>query len=237
MSTDEMTILNEDAPEEFEKKEATGEETIIQQETLKPEAAKGKENNNKKRKLNKTAAVAAAVGGGVGSAFAAVVTDDNEEAVEYDDNDVMIESEEEQEEVTAETVQEGAVVNDDMSFGEAFAAARAAYGSGAVFEWHGNTYNTYTREEVEAQEGGQYAEVVDDVPVEVVEVDVAGDTDEVLAEEVQVIGIDSEDAIVIDDNETAFVAEVDEVYVEVYDDQLTDTSFDGDLYMSDDPMF
>ena len=149
----------------------------------------------------------------------------------------MIESEEEQEEVVAETVQEEAVVSDDMSFGEAFAAARAAYGSGAVFEWHGNTYNTYTREEVEAEESEQYAEVGDDVPVEAVEADVVDDTDEVLAEEVQVIGIDSEDAIIIDDHETAFVAEVDEVYVEVYDDPLPDPSFDGNSYMSDDTIF
>lgn len=38
-------------------------------------------------------------------------------------------------------------VNDDMSFGEAFAAARAEVGSGGSFEWHGNVYSTYTAEE------------------------------------------------------------------------------------------
>lgn len=237
MSTDETTILNEGAPKESKTKAATGEETIIQQESPNPESGKEKESTNKKRKLNKTAAVAAAIGGGVGSAFAAAVTDDNEDVVEDVENDVVVESEEDQEEVAAEAVQEEAVVNDDMSFGEAFAAARAAYGPGAVFEWHGNTYNTYTREEVEAQESEQYAEVGDDVPIEAVEVDVVDDTDEVLAEEVQVISVDSEGAIIFDDHETAFVAEVDEVYVEVYDDPLPDTSFDGDSYMSDDPMF
>ena len=41
-------------------------------------------------------------------------------------------------------------VNDDMSFNEAFAAARAEVGAGGVFEWHGNTYNTYYAEEWEA---------------------------------------------------------------------------------------
>ncbi len=38
-------------------------------------------------------------------------------------------------------------VNDDMSFGEAFAAARAEVGPGGCFEWHGNVYSTHTAEE------------------------------------------------------------------------------------------
>lgn len=38
-------------------------------------------------------------------------------------------------------------VDDSMSFGEAFAAARAEVGSGGIFEWHGNIYATYTAKE------------------------------------------------------------------------------------------
>ena len=38
-------------------------------------------------------------------------------------------------------------VNDEMSFSEAFGAARTEVGSGGVFEWHGNIYSTYTEEE------------------------------------------------------------------------------------------
>lgn len=38
-------------------------------------------------------------------------------------------------------------VQDDMSFGEAFAAARAEVGPGGVFVWNGNAYSTYTAEE------------------------------------------------------------------------------------------
>lgn len=38
-------------------------------------------------------------------------------------------------------------VNDEMSFSEAFAAARTEVGSGGVFEWHGNIYSTFTEEE------------------------------------------------------------------------------------------
>ena len=40
-----------------------------------------------------------------------------------------------------------ASVSDDMSFGEAFAAARAEVGPGGVFHWHGGIYNTYTADE------------------------------------------------------------------------------------------
>lgn len=38
-------------------------------------------------------------------------------------------------------------VNDEMTFGEAFAAARTEVGPGGVFEWHGQLYGTYTVEE------------------------------------------------------------------------------------------
>ena len=38
-------------------------------------------------------------------------------------------------------------VTDDMSFNEAFAAARAEVGVGGVFEWNGEMYNTFTAEE------------------------------------------------------------------------------------------
>ena len=40
-------------------------------------------------------------------------------------------------------VTEAASVNDDMSFSEAFASARAEVGPGGVFEWRGNLYGTY----------------------------------------------------------------------------------------------
>ena len=51
---------------------------------------------------------------------------------------------------TSHTLENGlkvAAVSDDMSFGEAFAAARAEVGPGGVFHWHGGIYNTYSAEE------------------------------------------------------------------------------------------
>ena len=38
-------------------------------------------------------------------------------------------------------------VTDDMSFSEAFAAARAEVGAGGAFEWHGQVYGTYYADE------------------------------------------------------------------------------------------
>ena len=40
-------------------------------------------------------------------------------------------------------------VNDDMSFSEAFAAARKDIGAGGAFVWHGNVYGTYRGDDPE----------------------------------------------------------------------------------------
>lgn len=50
-------------------------------------------------------------------------------------------------EVPSDAKVEVSEVSDDLSFGEAFAAARAEVGPGGVFYWHGGIYNTYTAEE------------------------------------------------------------------------------------------
>lgn len=50
-------------------------------------------------------------------------------------------------------------VSDDMTFSQAFAAARAEVGPGGAFEWHGNVYGTYTAEEwnnMSAEEREEY---------------------------------------------------------------------------------
>ena len=49
-------------------------------------------------------------------------------------------------------------VDDSMSFSQAFAAARAEVGSGGVFEWHGNLYNTFTAEEWSHMSAGERAD-------------------------------------------------------------------------------
>jgi len=47
---------------------------------------------------------------------------------------------------------------DDMSFGQAFASARAEVGPGGVFEWRGNVYSTYVAEEWNAMTPAEKAE-------------------------------------------------------------------------------
>ena len=49
--------------------------------------------------------------------------------------------------ITDGSVEVASGVSDDMSFSEAFEAARSELGPGGAFEWHGNVYSTYTAEE------------------------------------------------------------------------------------------
>lgn len=46
-----------------------------------------------------------------------------------------------------DSISMAACVDDDMSFSQAFAAARAEVGPGGAFEWHGQIYGTYTADE------------------------------------------------------------------------------------------
>lgn len=56
-----------------------------------------------------------------------------------------------------------AIVDQNLSFGDAFAAARAEVGAGGVFLWHGQLYNTYTAEEWQSMSDAQRDAFADDV--------------------------------------------------------------------------
>lgn len=61
------------------------------------------------------------------------------------------------------TVSVAGSVTDDMTFSEAFAAARHELGAGGVFTWHGNVYGTYYQDEWNAMSDEQrqaYAQAV-----------------------------------------------------------------------------
>lgn len=120
-------------------------------------------------------------------------------------------------------------VNDDMSFTDAFNAAREEVGSGGVFEWHGYIYSTYTDDEwnsmseAEREEYGSHfnwtpedsddvtASVASDVDTDDVEVTVDGPADESYAQEdvadVEPAGgndphlVDASDVVDVDDPE------------------------------------
>lgn len=70
-----------------------------------------------------------------------------------------------------------AQMHNDMSFGEAFAAARAEVGPGGVFIWHGGIYNTYTAEEWNAMTPDQKHEFAQQVNPEIPAHHVATPTD------------------------------------------------------------
>lgn len=52
--------------------------------------------------------------------------------------------------IEVETDLDVMTVEENISFSEAFAQARAEYGPGGFFEWKGNGYNTYYKEELES---------------------------------------------------------------------------------------
>lgn len=129
-------------------------------------------------------------------------------------------------------------VNDNMSFNEAFAAAREEVGAGGVFAWHGEYYNTFYEEELgpgnqpmvdyveveqhdlpsineTAEESSvsmdQYEEneIVDPNVMEV-DLDADGDIDAVLID----VNLDgSTDAIMTDLNQDSIIAEDELVIV------------------------
>ena len=71
---------------------------------------------------------------------------------------------------TSHTLENGlkvAAVSDDLSFGEAFAQARAEVGPGGVFHWHGGIYNTYTAAEWNDMSVGQKHDFAQQVQPEI----------------------------------------------------------------------
>lgn len=105
----------------------------------------GTDNNNIKASA-KTVATAV-IGATIGSGFPFIIGKVKESVSE-------LRTEEATNEETATPVEwaDGNIsvasgVNDEMSFSEAFAAARSEVGAGGAFEWRGNVYGTYYAEE------------------------------------------------------------------------------------------
>lgn len=60
-----------------------------------------------------------------------------------------------------------AEVDQNLSFGEAFEAARAEVGPGGVFHWHGGIYNTYTAQEWSSMSSDEHQQFAQQVKPEV----------------------------------------------------------------------
>ena len=123
-----------------------------------------------------------------------------------------------------DTLQIAGASNEDLSFNEAFEAARAEVGPGGVFTWHGNLYGTYTMEEwynLTSDEKAEYASRIHWDNVDSTESDVAEfapettPADEVSPEEVTVVETTADDEE--DDIEVISVQHDDEVVVDEYE--------------------
>lgn len=78
---------------------------------------------------------------------------------------------------TAENGLRVAEVDQNLSFGEAFEAARAEVGPGGVFQWHGGLYNTYTGDEWENMTPDERNDFAQLITPEVMPEDIPAPTD------------------------------------------------------------
>ncbi len=157
MNTEETKILNPEQQEEPKKK------TVVENE--KP-MGKGD-----KMKYAGGGFVAGVVAGVATSAAATNVgtasLTEEQEAAETTQEEVQAAVEAPSPEETLVATDEGirvAQVDDDVSFGQAFADARAQVGPGGAFEWQGKVYSTYTKEEwdnMSAEERAEYQSKID----------------------------------------------------------------------------
>lgn len=132
---------------------------------------------------------------------------------------------------------------EDLSFGDAFDAARQDMGPGGTFEWHGQTYSTSTTEEWEAAHPSEpLAEEVEMMPEENVEME----EDEADSEEDEVEILDSEDeqdgeieaeietGNDINGDDAAFVEVAEQVQTDAVEDVYVGQDADGVCDTSDD---
>lgn len=137
----------------------------------------------------------------------------------------------------AATQQEAALpvaqMHNDMSFGEAFAAARAEVGPGGVFIWHGGIYNTYTAEEWNAMTPDQKHDFAQQVNPEIPAHQVSAPTDAQPDVVVQPAVDNSNDVQVVDEQTAQNFEQDGDVHIVGYanvDGHLTvgyDTTGDG----------
>lgn len=124
----------------------------------------------------------------------------------------------------AEDVQSSGGNYEDMSFGEAFAAAREDLGPGETFEWHGNVYSTYTAEEWNA---AHPAEPVDETVEEVTDLEaeeiIDDASEDVPSEEVEILGEeDAEDEIEVEVETGNDINGDEAAFVDLEEDMQTD---------------
>lgn len=102
--------------------------------------------DNKIKGSAKTVATAV-TGAAIGSAFPFIIGKVKETVNEMQTEEATTEEAVPSVEWADSNISVASNVNDEMSFSEAFAAARSEVGAGGAFEWRGNVYGTYYAEE------------------------------------------------------------------------------------------
>ncbi len=146
----------------------------------------------------------------------------------------------------AEDVESSESNYEEMSFGEAFSAAREDLGPGETFEWHGNVYSTYTAQEWNAVHPSEpidetSADATDADAIDANAAETVNDAEEVPSEEVEILGeedaednieveietgndINGDEATFVDIEEDIQTDAVEDVYVGPEADFVNDTS-------------
>ena len=120
------------------------EETIIEKQSVANGQEENKKEGNSWKHVTLGGVSGILMGAGLlyaGQTIAAAKTDVSEESADGAG------AEAQQAENANESTLHVAQMHNELSFGEAFAAARAEVGPGGVFIWHGGIYNTYTTDE------------------------------------------------------------------------------------------
>lgn len=154
-------------------------ETIIKTNPQNSESLKVKGVTKKQLKILQSGKLPLAVIGGlvagIGSQFAFANASDSDELEDelIEDNisesEISTDNSKELEELfdfeAPTTIAFSESVNDDMSFGEAFSAARSEMGPGGFFNWNGSSYHTLNKEEWDAlssEERDEYTQQIKD---------------------------------------------------------------------------
>ena len=158
---DEKTIFDgENTQYQSHDEEATQYDDAYNNENTKTEETETSDNKDNAAKGEKSIWKKVAVGAGSGILLGSVATLLSASAPlgHAEGENAEEEGSETHPEWTDGEVSVASSVSDDMSFSEAFTAARTEVGSGGVFEWHGNIYSTFTEDEW----NGMTAEQIDE---------------------------------------------------------------------------
>ena len=158
---DEKTIFDgENTQYQSHDEEATQYDDAYNNENKKTEETETSDNKDNVAKGKKSIWKKVAVGAGSGILLgsAATLLSASAPLGHADGENAEEEGSETHPEWTDGEVPVASSVSDDMSFSEAFTAARTEVGSGGVFEWHGNIYSTFTEDEW----NGMTAEQIDE---------------------------------------------------------------------------